>query len=56
MGNPRAKTSKKEECDERAESIVIDLAPLGVQIFTCTPVKEESVKETKGGKGKGKLK
>ena len=56
VGNPRAKTSKKEECDERAESIVIDLAPLGVQIFTCTPVKEESVKETKGGKGKGKLK
>ena len=45
IGNPRAKTSKKAECDERDESIVIDLAPLGIQVFTCTPVKEEPVKE-----------
>lgn len=41
IGNPRVKASKKEECDERENSIVIDLAPLGVQIFSCTPVKEE---------------
>lgn len=45
MTNPRAKTSKKEECDERENSIVIDLAPLGVQIFTCTPVKEAPAKK-----------
>ena len=41
VGNPRAKTSKKDECDERAESITIQLAPLGIQIFTCTPVEEK---------------
>jgi len=44
-GNPRVKTSKKEECDEREHSITIDLAPLGVQIFSCTPVKEEPKKQ-----------
>ena len=37
MTNPRAKASKKEECDERENSITIQLAPLGVHIFTCTP-------------------
>ena len=43
--NPRAKTSKEEECAGREESIRIQLAPLGVQIFTCTPVKKpEAVK------------
>ena len=39
--NPRVKTSKKEEWDERAVSIVIKVAPLGVQIFSCTPVEEK---------------
>lgn len=47
IGNPRVKNSKKEECDERENSIVIDLAPLGVQIFSCTPVKEEAGKKKK---------
>lgn len=46
IGNPRAKTSKKEECDERENSIVINLAPLGVQIFSCTPVKAETGKKS----------
>ncbi len=40
VGNPRVKTSKAEECRGREESIRIQLAPLGVQIFSCTPVKE----------------
>ncbi|MCI8662538.1 MAG: 1,4-alpha-glucan branching protein GlgB [Hungatella sp.] len=39
-GNPRAKTSKAEEWNGRDESIKIQLAPLGVHIFSCTPVKE----------------
>ncbi len=39
--NPRVKTSKAEECRGREESIQIQLAPLGVQIYTCTPVEEE---------------
>ena len=39
--NPRVKTSKAEECRGRGESIQIQLAPLGVQIYTCTPVEEE---------------
>ncbi len=55
IGNPRVKTSKRAECDERDFSIIIDLAPLGVQIFTCTPVKEEPVQE-KESKGKKPIK
>ena len=38
IGNPRALTSRPVECDGREESIAIRLAPLGVHIFTCTPV------------------
>ena len=45
--NPRAKTSKAEECNGREESIKIQLAPLAVQIFTCTPVKEVKTAEPK---------
>ncbi|MFR4441031.1 MAG: hypothetical protein ACLT46_15130, partial [Hungatella sp.] len=37
----------KEEWDERAESIVIKVAPLGVQIFSCTPVEEKKAPEKK---------
>ena len=47
MTNPRVKTSKAEECRGRDESIKIQLAPLGVQIFTCTPVKEVKAAEPK---------
>lgn len=36
-GNPRVKTSKAEECDERPESIVIDVPPMSVTVFSCTP-------------------
>ncbi len=56
VGNPRVKISKKEECDEREESITIKLAPLGVQIFSCTPMEEEKTDAKgaapKAGKGK----
>ena len=46
IGNSRIKTSKKEEADGRENSIEITLAPLGVQIFSCTPVKEKPAKPT----------
>lgn len=36
-GNPRVKTSKQEEWDERENSIVIDLPPMSVLVFSCTP-------------------
>lgn len=47
VANPRAKTSREEECNGREESIKIQLAPLGVHIFTCTPVKEAKAAEPK---------
>ena len=36
VGTPRVKASKKEEWDERKNSIVINVAPLAVQIFSYT--------------------
>lgn len=38
--NPRAKTCKAKECDERKYSINIKLPALGVCIFSCTPAEE----------------
>ena len=38
--NPRVKTSKKEPCDEREDSISIKVPPMGISIFSCTRVKE----------------
>ena len=35
--NPRAKTSTAVSCDEREESIKVNLAPLSIAIFRCTP-------------------
>lgn len=43
ISNLRARTSVKQECDERPESITIQAAPLGIQIFTCTPIEEKAV-------------
>lgn len=51
--NPRVKASKKEEWDAREHSISITLPPLGICVFQCTPVKEETKKET-GKKAAGK--
>lgn len=47
--NPRVKTSRKEKQDARENSITISVAPLGIQIFTCTPtvVKAEPAKTAK---------
>lgn len=45
VGNPRVKVSKKEEWDERKNSIVINVAPLSVQIFSYT--KKEMKKSAK---------
>ena len=42
MVNPRVKTSKKEEWDARENSIVINLAPLSVCVFQCTPEPKEA--------------
>lgn len=41
MVNPRVKMSKKEEWDARENSIVINLAPMSVAVFSCTPYEEE---------------
>ena len=43
MVNPRVKMSKKEEWDARENSIVINLAPMSVAVFSCTPDEEEPV-------------
>ena len=43
MVNPRVKMSKKEEWDARENSIVINLAPMSVAVFSCTPYEGEPV-------------
>ena len=49
--NPRVKTSKKEEWNERPNSIVINVAPMSVSVFTCTPeAPKKSVRKTAGKK------
>lgn len=35
--NPRAKSSKKDECDDREDSIRITVPALGITVFKCTP-------------------
>ena len=47
MTNPRVKMSKKEEWDTRKNSIAINLAPMSVAVFSCTPYEEEPVTEKK---------
>ena len=44
--NPRAKSSKKEEWNERPNSIVINVAPMSVSVFTCTPEVKKAGKKT----------
>ena len=34
--NRRVKTSKKDECDGREDSIRITVPPLGISVFRCT--------------------
>ena len=47
MVNPRVKMSKKEEGDTRKNSIAINLAPMSVAVFSCTPYEEEAEPEKK---------
>ena len=47
--NPRLKQSKKDECDDREDSIVITVPPMGMSVFTCThlePAKKTAKKES----------
>ena len=39
--NPRVKTSKKDECDEKPDSIRIKVPPMGISVFSCTRVEEK---------------
>lgn len=50
-GNPRLKRSREAECDGRENSITVQLPPLSVCIFTCTPLLQESGRQ-KGTAGK----
>ncbi len=52
-GNPRAKTCKQEEWDDRDNSLVIDLPPMCTLVFSCTPMPEPKkvvVGNTEAGK------
>ncbi len=57
-GNPRVKASRAVECNGRDNSITIQLPPLGVSVFTCTPAepKEKAVKAAASGKAAGAAK
>ena len=48
--NPRAKTAKAEECDEREYSIKVKLPALGVSIYSCTPGKAPAKKKVTAAK------
>ncbi|WP_167955865.1 1,4-alpha-glucan branching protein GlgB [Anaerosporobacter faecicola] len=59
--NPRLKYSKPDECDGRENSITITVPPLGISVFTCTPIalaktekKEKASAKTKTGKAETK--
>lgn len=47
--NPRVKTSKKEEWDERENSITFELPAFGAVIFSCTPEEEKKGKKPRTG-------
>jgi 1,4-alpha-glucan branching enzyme len=42
MVNKRAKRSKKTEWDERDHSIAVDIAPMSVSVFSCTPEEKKT--------------
>ena len=46
MVNARMKSSKKMEWDEKENSIEINIAPMSVSVFTCTPAPEKAAKKT----------
>ncbi len=53
-GNPRAKRSRKADCDGRENSIKINIPPMSVLVFSCTPTKEEEEKKPEKGKSNTK--
>lgn len=44
MVNPRLKNSKKVEWDSKENSIEIDIAPMSVAVYSCTPAEEKPKK------------
>lgn len=44
--NPRLKQSKKDECDERENSITITVPPLGMAVFSCTHIEPKKAAKT----------
>lgn len=45
MVNPRVKPSKKEECDDRPNSISIKVPPMGISIFSYTKAVEKKAEQ-----------
>ena len=45
MVNPRVKTSKKKEWDDRPESVTVKLAPLSLSILQYIPYTEEELQK-----------
>lgn len=45
--NPRMKTARKEECDERENSLTFRLPAFGAVIFSCTPAEEKKAVKKK---------
>jgi 1,4-alpha-glucan branching enzyme len=41
--NSRLKQSKNKEMDGRDHSIILNVPPLGISIFTCTPTEDEKI-------------
>ena len=42
--NPRAKRSRRDECDELPNSIKVTVPPMGISVFTCTRMEEAEEK------------
>ncbi|MGI6081132.1 MAG: 1,4-alpha-glucan branching protein GlgB [Candidatus Avilachnospira sp.] len=55
-GNPRAKRSVKADCDGRENSIKINIPPMSVLVFSCTPTKEKEAEKKNSTKEKQKPK
>ncbi len=61
VGNPRVKQSKKEECDDRPDSITITVPPMSVTVFSYAKVAPKArtnkeAKEAQAEKAKAKAK
>ena len=54
IGNPRVKSSQKEECDGRSQSIQITVPPLGMSVFEYQGEDKKVRQKTASGKSKQK--